>query len=324
MMQRTARLVLWALMATPVAAPLAAQAEVFTVAPVEVPDLKALYGRIESRFVVPARGRTGGTITALDVTEGSLVTAGQVIGRILDSKLESQLAATEARINAAQSQLRNAEAELARSEALLARGTTTVQRVDLVRTTVEVARTGVAEAEAARDVARQQIAEGEVLAPAAGRVLSVPVRLGEVVTPGEAIATIAGGGVFLRLAIPERHATDLKMGGDVAIEGGAGRIEKIYPQIDNGRVIVDVAVEGLSDAFIGQRILVQVPVATRSVLAVPQAAIVVQGGLDLLRIESPGGEVSLTVVPGRTVQTGAGPMVEILTGLRAGDHVILP
>lgn len=293
-------------------------------APVTVEETKALYGRVESRFVVPARSRIGGTLTALDVSEGSAAETGQVIARIVDPKLESQLAAADARIAAAKSQLANAESELKRNEALLDRGATTVQRVDQVRTTVEVARNAVAEAEAARAVTTQQIAEGDVVAPASGRVLTVPVRLGEVVMPGEPIATIAGGGVFLRLAIPERHAGGLQVDAPVDVEGAAGHIEKVYPQIENGRVIADIAVDGLSDTFVGQRVLVRVPVASREVLAVPEGAITSRAGLDFVTIHTAAGEGEVTVVPGGLVETPAGPMREILTGLRAGDTVMLP
>jgi RND family efflux transporter MFP subunit len=293
-------------------------------APVEVTEMKALFGRVESRFVVPARGRIGGTLTALDVTEGSSVAAGAVIARIVDAKLESQLTAAEARIGAARSQLDNAESELARTTALLERGATTVQRVDQARTVVEVARNALAEAEAARQVVAQQVTEGDVLAPAAGRILTVPVRLGEVVMPGEPVATIAGGGVFLRLAIPERHAAGLEVGATVAVEDRTGRIEKVYPLIDEGRVTADVAVDGLSDVFIGQRVLVQVPVATRAVLAVPPAAITTRAGLDFVRIRTGDAEREVAVVPGGDVATPEGPMREVLSGLRAGDTVILP
>lgn len=294
------------------------------VEPIEATENKALFGRIESRFVVPARSRIGGTLTVLDVTEGSEATAGQVIARITDPKLESQLAAAEARIASARSQLTNAESELARNEELLARGATTTQRVDQVRTTLEVARNAVAEAEAARQVTATLIEDGNVLAPADGRVLSVPVRLGAVVMPGEPVATITGGGVFLRLAIPERHALGLTVGATVDVEGGTGTIEKVYPQIEQGRVIVDVAVDGLSDAFIGQRVLVRVPVATRQVLAVPQAAIEQRAGLDLVTIKTAEGEVEVTVIPGAEVAGPDGTLREILTGLRAGDTVITP
>jgi len=300
----------------------------FILQPLEVAETKALFGQIESRFVVPARSRIGGTITALDVTEGDEVDAGQVIARIVDEKLDLQLAAAEARLAAARSQLDNARTELARSESLLERGSTTVQAVDRVRTSVTVARNAVTELDSGKAVILQQMAEGDVKAPAGGRVLSIPTRLGEVVLPGEAVATIAAGQVFLRLAIPERHANGLSVGDRVAIGDGAdprgGRIEKVYPLIENGRVTVDVAVDGLSGAFIGQRVLVQVPVGTRQALAVPQAAIRRSAGLDLVAISTGGAVRTVTVVPGPVVATPDGPMVEILSGLRAGDTVILP
>lgn len=296
--------------------------------PVEVPETKALFGQIESRFVVPARSRIGGTITALDVTEGDDVKAGQVVARILDEKLELQLAAAEARLAAARSELENAQTELKRGEALLERGSTTVQAVDRVRTTVTIARNAVLELESGKSVIVQQMAEGDVVAPAAGRVLSIPTRLGEVVMAGEPVATIAAGNVFLRLAIPERHADGLTLGDRVAIGEGSdlreGRIEKVYPLIEGGRVTVDVAVEGLSDTFIGQRILVRVEVGSRGALAVPQEAIRRSAGLDLVEIALGGESRTVSVVPGPLVATPDGPMVEILSGLRSGDTVILP
>jgi RND family efflux transporter MFP subunit len=300
----------------------------FPLVEVEVTETKALFGQIESRFVAPARSRIGGTITALDVTEGDSVTAGQVIARIVDEKLQLQLSAAEARLAAARSELANAETEVQRSEQLLERGSTTVQAVDRVRTQVTVARNAVAELESGKSVILQQMAEGAVIAPTAGRVLSIPTRLGAVVLPGEAVATIAGGNVFLRLSIPERHAEGLSLGAGVVIGEGEsareGKIEKVYPLIEGGRVTADVAVDGLSDAFIGQRILVQVPVGTRPALAVPQAAIRRSAGLDLVDILAEGGHRTIPVVPGATVQTPDGPMVEILSGLRSGDTVLLP
>ena len=189
----------------------------FILKPVEVAETKALFGQIESRFVVPARSRIGGTIVALDVTEGDMVKAGQVIARVVDEKLELQLAAAEARLGAAQSELENAQTELARSEALLERGSTTQQAVDRVRTMVTVAASAVTELESSKSVIEQQMLEGDVIAPADGRILSIPTRFGEVIMAGEPVATIAAGNVFLRLAIPERHASGLTVGSSVAI-----------------------------------------------------------------------------------------------------------
>lgn len=296
--------------------------------PVEVTETKALFGQIESRFVVPARSRIGGTVTALDVSEGDTVQAGQVIARIVDEKLDLQLAAADARLAAAKSELENAQAELTRSEALLDRGATTTQAVDRIRTSLTVARNAVAELESGRAVIHQQMAEGDVIAPTAGRVLSIPTRLGEVVMAGEAVASIAGGNVFLRLAIPERHAEGLIVGAAVDIGDDAtprhGKVEKIYPLIENGRVTVDVAVEGLADTFIGQRVLVRVQIGTRLTLAIPEAAVQRSAGLDLVNVVAGDVTRSVSVVPGAIVTTAKGPLVEILSGLRSGDMVIVP
>lgn len=305
-----------------------ARAAEMMLTPVEVSETKALFGQIESRFVVPARSRIGGTITALDISEGDTVEAGQVIARIVDEKLDLQLAAADARLAAAKSELENAQAELTRSEALLDRGATTTQAVDRIRTSLTVARNAVAELESGRAVILQQMAEGDVIAPTAGRVLSIPTRLGEVVMAGEAVAAIAGGNVFLRLAIPERHAEGLIVGAAVDIGDDAtprqGKVEKIYPLIENGRVTVDVAVEGLPDTFIGQRVLVRVQIGTRLTLAIPEAAVQRSAGLDLVNVVAGDVTRSVAVVPGAIVSTAKGPLVEILSGLRSGDMVIVP
>jgi RND family efflux transporter MFP subunit len=303
-------------------------AETLTIKPVDVIETKALFGQIESRSVVPARARVGGTLVELALTEGALVQAGQVVGRVVDEKMALQMDAADARIRAAESELANAQAELDRNVALLARGATTTQKVDQLHTSLDVATNVVTEAKSARAVIEQQIAEGDLVVPTSGRVLTVPMHLGEVVMPGEAVATIAGGPVYLRLAIPERHAGDLVEGMVVSIgdEGGLrdGSIEKIYPLIEDGRVTADVAVDGLSDKFIGKRILVQVPVGRRTALVVPDVAIRREAGLDLITISTTDGPRDIAVVPGAEVGTDHGPMREILTGLQSGDMVVLP
>jgi RND family efflux transporter MFP subunit len=301
----------------------AAHGEPLTLAPVSVTEWKAVYGRIEARDRIPARARLGGTLTALDVAEGDLVTAGQVLGQIVDEKLAFQLSALEAQVASVQAQLVNATAELKRGEDLLKQGVTTVQRLDALRTQVDVLTGQIAAVEAQRKVVVQQAAEGAVLAPVAGRVLDVPVSKGAVVMPGEALATLGGGGIFLRLAVPERHAAQLHAGDEIQIEGPdgirAGRLARIYPLIENGRVVADVEVDGLSDTFVDARVLVRLPVGARTALMVPVTALVQHSGLDFVAVKSGEGIELRAVVPGQ-VAKGA-DMVEILSGLQSGDVI---
>lgn len=302
-------------------------AESFTVRAQPVTDWKAVYGRIEAQSRVPARARLGGTLVELSVVEGDLVESGQELARIVDDKLDLQLGALDAQLQALASQLENAETELARGEELLERGVATVQRIDSLRTQAEVLRNQITGTEAERSVVVQQATEGAVLAPISGRVLTVPVATGAVVMPGEPIATVGGGGFFLRLAIPERHATTLREGDVIDIDRATGAmmgtLARIYPQIENGRVVADVAVEGLDDAFVDARVLVRLPVGERNVLLVPEAAVHTRSGLDFVTVTGDW-QGERAVVPGPRHVIDGREMVEVLSGLAAGDEVVLP
>jgi len=305
-----------------------AAAGTLTLEPAEVTDWKAVYGRVEARDTVPARARIGGIVVELDVVEGDSVKAGQRIAVVRDDKLNFQIAALDAQIRALEAQLETARTELSRGEALVERGVATAQRLDQLRTDVDVTSNQLAAAQAQREVVVQQQAEGEVVAPGDGKVLTVPVTRDAVVLPGETIAMIGGGGFFLRLAIPERHAATLEQDAAIRIttEGGesTGKLAKIYPQIENGRVIADVSVDSLETAFVDARVLVEVPVGTRAALLVPENAVATRSGIDFVTVMENGNAVERAVVLDAPRSPDAAGMVEVLTGLRPGDEVVTP
>jgi len=311
---------------------LAAAAEV----PVTVarrPDLKAVFGQVESRDVVPARARIGGTVTSLAVEEGSAVKAGDVIALVVDDKLALQLGAVDARIKAIVAQLDNAKIELDRASRLLAGGVVPKTRVDLLQTQFDVLTNQLTAAQADRAVLVQQQSEGAVIAPAPGRVLTVPVTRGSVILPGEPVARIAGGGYFLRLSLPERHAGHITLGDDVIVGSRGvtelssdapqshGKVVKVYPEIDNGNVLADVEVADLGDFFVGERTRVWIPVAMKTVVSVPAAAITTRAGVDYVKLA---GGTDVPVIIGQRFDDKGTPAVEILSGLGQGDTVVTP
>ena len=292
------------------------------VKPVAITEWKAVFARVEPRVTIPARTRIGGTLTELLVEEGDQVAQGETLARVHDEKLILQLQSVEAQIAALASQLANARTELSRGEDLLKRGVTTAQRLDALRTQVEVLGNRIDAEQARKKVIGQQAAEGVVIAPAAGRVLDVPLTAGGVVMPGEPVAVLAGGDMFLRLAVPERHRFWLKEGSEIRVGKGQtqnGRLAKLYPRIENGRVIADVEIPDISVDFVNARVLVHLPVGSRQALMVPTVAIETRMGLDFVEIQGEGGTVQRTIVPGQT----AGEMTEVLSGLNAGDLVVV-
>ncbi len=301
--------------------------EVYKVQHVAVADWKAVYGRIEARDRIPARARLGGTLMKLDVSEGDQVNAGQVLARVVDEKLDFQLAALEAQMQVVDSQLTNARTELTRGEELLQRGVTTAQRLDGLRTQVDVLTNQIDSLRAERRIIEQRAEEGAVLSPLAGRVLDVPVAIGAVVMPGEVVAMIGGGGFFLRLAVPERHADAMHEGAVIQIEESGqqknGTLARLYPEIQNGRVVADVEVAGLSDVFVGKRVLVRLPIGERNPLMVPVAFVSTRLGLDFVDVQSGESTVQRTVLLGQRSSFEGAEMVEIVAGLSAGETVVL-
>lgn len=301
-----------------------AQGQTLTIAPQSIIEWKAVYGVVETRNRIPARARINGTIVVLDVSEGDFVTAGQRIALVIDDKLEYQLAALDAQISTLSARLKTASQDLTRGEALIKRGTITAQRLSLLQSQVDILKGEVRGVEAQQLVIDQQVSEGAVLAPEAGIVLDVPPAKGSVITPGETIAVIGGGGAFLRLSVPERHATSLTQGDTISIgEDQTGRLVKIYPQIENGRVLADVEVANLDDRFVGRRIPVRLPVGTRDALMLPKSAVSILGGIDFVTVQVNGEPQRRAVVLGAEITISGAIWVEVLTGVATGDVLVI-
>jgi len=209
------------------AIPPAAAAEIVATRETVV-ETKAVFGQVETRTIVPARARIGGTIQSIAVSEGSEVAEGEVIAAVLDEKLALQRDAANAQLEAIRSQLTNATTELGRAEQLLQRGAGTQSRVDTAQTQVEVLTNQMAAADANRAVIEQQSREGEVL------VCSVTAPSWCPVFPKIAAAVSDIGGMMSHAAIVAReyglpavvgtgNATSaIKTGDRVRVDGDTG------------------------------------------------------------------------------------------------------
>ena len=310
------------------AVPAPAIATDYPVTPVDIDDIKAVIGTVEPVRQLVARARLGGTVTRLLVREGDSVQAGAEIATILDEKINLQAQALDQRIRSQQAQRDQARIDFDRVQELQRRGVSAQSQLDQSRTLLDVADRTLAAIEGDRSVLAQQMAEGAVRAPGAGRVLSVPVSEGRLVLAGEPVATLAEERYILRLALPERHARIMRAGdmvrigareglGDDVAQRRNGRVRLVYPEITGGRVLADVDVDQLGDYFVGERTRVYVSVGKRSALLVPTAALYKRAGVSFVRLTS-GAEI--VVQPGGSVDD----KTEILSGLQAGDVVVTP
>ena len=309
-------------------------ADTYTVTARAVADEKAVFATVETANVTLARARIGGTVAQLSVKEGDHVEQGQLVATVGDDKLALQLRSLDAQIQGLDAQVAQAKSDLDRGEDLFTRGTIPKTRLDEARTAFNVASNAQRSRVAERSVIEQQLSEGKVFAPAAGRVLKVPVTAGAVIMSGETVSSIAEQNFVLRLRVPERHARFLKNGDRVRIDGeglggdGArfGTIDLIYPQIEDGRVVADARVRGLGDYFVGERIRVWISGGEREGYSVPASFIITRFGIDYARVRRDGGQtVDVPVQRGREQpRPDMKDALEILSGLKSGDVLVRP
>ena len=207
------------------------------------------------------------------------------------------------------------------------RGVSTQVQVDTTKTALDVAERTLDAMQSDRDVISQQMKEGAVLAPSAGRILKAPMQEGSVVLPGETIATLAEDRYILRLQLPERHARFMRAGDVVQIgargledtgERREGKVRLVYPEIEGGRVIADVEVPDLGDYFVGERTRVYVSTGTRKAIVVPRTYVYRRAGVDYVKLAD-GGEAVIQLGEPH----GAADL-EILSGLKDGDRLVQP
>lgn len=260
--------------------------------------------------------------------------------------------AAQAGVAQAESVLRTARADLQRTEDLVARGFLGNARLDEAQRAVAVAQAqrdsaaalAGANADGGTDVeqaaaqlslaraavasARARLAQAEVLAPAAGRVLQRLAEPGQIVQPGRALLTLAmASPVELVGQVDERYLEQLQPGQAASVRADAfpatpfaATVRQIAPVVDaqRGAVEVKLALPGAAPAFLREDMTLSVEVGTgrrERTLVLPRDA------LDgrTVRVLNDGRVELRTVTLGLTTLDAA----EVTQGLAAGDVVLL-
>jgi len=303
--------------------------ERFTVTLAQIKDMKAVGAEITTRDQAQALARIPGTLVSLSVRAGDMVTKGQRIGSIVDSRLGYETSAAGAQVAAAQAEAARAQGDLARVQDLYNHNVYAKARLDQSVAAARAANAQVAAARAQQNASASVAGQGAVLAPASGRVLRADIPAGSVVAPGMSIATVTAGPPVLRIDLPESLANAVRVGTPVIVAQGdfpegsrQGRVAQVYPAIVGGRVQVDATVPGLSTQWVGRRVGVTIEVGRRRAMVVPRRFISTRYGIDYADVVTADRRISAVAV--QTAPTIDPGNLEILGGVTAGDILFAP
>ena len=211
-----------------------------------------------------------------------------------------------------------------------ARASAAQQEVQAARGENERARAQKEQSDAAISEARTMLSYTEIRAPFTGRVVRKMVDKGDMAAPGQALFLIeTSSRLELHAALSESLIRYLKTGQELEVYLDAldltlkGNIREIVPQSDpNTRtVLVKVSLpaeERLVNGLFGR---LRIPYGRVDTFVIPARCVSEVGQLPLVRVlDEEGYPQRRFVTPG----DAHGDLVEILSGLRANEEVVLP
>jgi RND family efflux transporter MFP subunit len=267
-----------------------------------------------------------GTVLQVLANEGDRIVAGQTLVRIDARDIAAKNSQVAASIAEAEAVHHDAVTQAARFRALYADSAATRAQLDAVETGLLRAEAGVRAARASSSELAAVAAYATVRAPFSGIVTKRFVDPGAFAAPGSPLMTVQDGNQ-LRIvanATPD-VASGLRAGQriDALVENRpvSAVIEGIVPSASGNLYTINALVSNAVGSFLpGSTATLLVKVGSRQALVVPSNAVIREGDLTGLTIRTKEGDEVRWVQLGRS----SGNVVEIDSGLRAGDVVIVP
>jgi RND family efflux transporter MFP subunit len=313
-------------------------------------------GTVRARTSTNISSKVMAYVQQVDVQVGNHVRQGQELitldARDLDAALrraeagraevESALPEVEHAIAAAKANLDLAQTTFKRMEELAAKKSISNQEFDeasarlkSAQANYEVARSKRAQVTSRMATVEQEIRAAGIMrdysklaAPFSGVVISRTVEPGNLATPGSPLLTLEQDGVYrLEASVDESKLASVRVGQPVEAVLDSdrrlnSRVSEIVPSVDAASrtyiVKLDLtATPQLRTGMFGRAIF---PLGMQKVVALPTAALAERGQLQSVFVVEDGVAHTRLVTTGRR----SGGSAEVLSGLNAGEKVVLP
>lgn len=301
---------------------------------VPVDDFSEYVATLKSRDSAVIMPQVEGQVTQIFVHSGDRVKEGTVLMEIDPLKQQATVKSQESATAAQQAQLNWAKQQYERTQGLSAAGVVSRQDLDQAKANLDAAQAQMDSLEAQVSEQQVQLHYYRVVAPRAGIIGDVPVRVGDRVTVSTQLTTVdQPGSLEVYVYVPIERSSQLRMGLPVQVIDGSGkviadsRVTFISPQVDNTTqtVLVKARVANGNDALRqSQFIRARVVWGTHNNPEVPILAVSRLAGQYFAFVAEPqnGGSYVARQKPLAIGQT-VGNDFEVQNGIKPGDKVII-
>ncbi len=264
-----------------------------------------------------------GAVLEVPVREGDAVRAGDVVVRIDARDLDAKAAQVNATLAQAEAAYREAEAHVERMRALYADEAAPKAQLDAAEAGYARAEAAVRAARAGGDELAAMRSYATVRAPFDGTVTARFVEPGAFAAPGAPLVTIqTASRLRVSASVAPSDARGVSRGDTLqaTIEGvqATAVVEGVVPGAGGNLYTVNAIVDNRDGRFLaGSAASLALPRGTAPSIVVPATALVREG--DLTGVHMRGAGIRWVRV-GRTVADS----VEVLSGLRDGDRIVVP
>ena len=314
--------------------PQAMPVKVQTATDQKINDTTDYVATLKSRDSAVVMPQVEGIITQIFVHSGEPVAAGAPLMQIDPAKQEATVKSQESATAAQQAQLKWAQQNYTRVSGLAAAGVVSKQDLDQARSTLDSAQAQLLSLGAQVNEQQVELHYYRVVAPRAGIVGDVPVRVGDrVVTTTQLTTVDRPGSLEAYIYIPIEKSGELKMNLPVQIVDGSGnslassRVTFISPQVDNSTqtVLVKATIANANDSLrTAQFIRARVIWGSQDKPVVPIVAVSRIGGIYFAFVAEPDQKGGY-VVHQKPLQIGqiVGNNYVVLDGVKPGDKVVI-
>jgi RND family efflux transporter MFP subunit len=310
--------------------------------PVKVQEAKAVAVSDSTDYIATLKSRDSavimpqveGQVTNIMVHSGERVEAGAALMEIDPLKQQATVKSQESARAAQQANLILARQQYERAQGLSSAGVISKQELDQAKSTLDAAQAQMESLDAQVSEQQVQLHYYKVVAPRAGIVGDIPVRVGDRVTVGTQLTTVdQPGSLEAYVYVPIEHSAQLKMNLPVQVIDSEGkvladtRVSFISPQVDNTTqtVLVKARIANGNDALRqSQFVRARVVFGTHQNPQVPILAVSRLGGQYFAFIAEPqnGGSFLARQKP-LTIGETVGNDYEVRDGIKPGDKVIV-
>jgi RND family efflux transporter MFP subunit len=309
--------------------------------PVKVQEAKAVPVNDTSEYVATLKSRDStvimpqveGQITQIFVHSGDRVEAGKPLMEIDPLKQQATVKSQENARAAQQANLSLAKQQYQRAEGLAAAGVVSKQDLDQAKAALDAAQAQMNSLDAQVKEQEVQLRYYNVVAPRAGIVGDIPVRVGDRVTTTTQLTTVdQPGNLEAYVYVPVERASQLKMNLPVQVLDSNGkvladtRVSFISPQVDNTTqtVLVKARIANGNDALRqSQFIRARIVWGTHQSPEVPILAVSRLAGQYFAFVAEPQGGGYVAKQRPLTVGQTVGNDFEVRDGIKPGDKVII-